>query len=97
MPDDASVSGGKDRRCGYSFGAVLAHGEWIAYLLHQWFSSRRGGYGERMQGPEGSRGLQTFWERLLDFYKVALWTSETVSGTDRQAARKCVHLCGETP
>lgn len=55
------------------------------------------GMGEWMQGPEGSHSLQTFWEQLLDFYKAALWTSETVMGTNRGPARKCVHLCARIP
>lgn len=60
-------------------------------------SGLAGGYGERIQGPEGSHSLQTFWEQLLNFHKVALWTSETVVGTDRRPARKYVHLCAEIP
>lgn len=30
-----------------------------------------------MQGPGGSNSLQTFWEPLLNFYKVAQWVCET--------------------
>lgn len=83
VAEEVSLSDGKGLHCrGSGVRAVLGHREWIAYLLHQWFSSRRGGQGERMQGPGGSHRLQTLWEQLLDFYKVALWTWETDSRTE---------------
>jgi len=35
-------------------------------------------------GPWRNASLQTFWEPLLDFYKVALRTRETDMETNRQ-------------
>lgn len=37
-------------------------GEWIAYLLHQWFSGRRGEHGERSQDPGSPNFLgNNYW------------------------------------
>lgn len=91
--EEASLSSGKGLHCrGDRVRAVLGHREWIAYLLHQWFSSRRGGQGEWMQGPGGSHSFQTFWEQLLDFYRVALWTCETDVETNKRPDGNWVHL-----
>lgn len=42
-------------------------GGWIAYLLHQWFRSRRGSAGSRRRASRGSRGLSTFWGTIIGF------------------------------
>lgn len=45
---------GRVRLCrGHSFRGVWGHGEWIAYLLHQWFSRCRG-----LMGGEDARALK---------------------------------------
>lgn len=79
---------GRVRLCrGHSFRGVWGHGEWIAYLLHQWFSRCRG-----LMGGEDARALkedslQTFLgaegEQLLFlffFYEAALRTDMTLAG-----------------
>lgn len=75
---------GKGPDCrGYRVGAVLGHGERIAYLLHQWFSSHRGGRWEWMPSPRGNHGRQTFGEQLLlDFLQ-----SGSADMRDRQTDR----------
>lgn len=53
---------GRVRLCrGHSFRGVWGHGEWIAYLLHQWFSRCRG-----LMGREDSQALKE--DTVSDFF-----------------------------
>lgn len=84
---------GRVRLCrGHSFRGVWGHGEWIAYLLHQWFSRCRGLMGgedaralkedtvsKLFWGAEGEQLLFLFFLLLL-FYEVALRTDVTLVG-----------------
>ena len=82
---------------GYIVRAVLGHREWIAYLLHQWFSSRRGGWGSGCRALGKVTVLQTFWEPIIIgfFYRVSLWTSKTDVEKNRKTDGSHVHLLGK--
>lgn len=55
----------------YRLKAVLGNREWIANLLHHWFSSHRGGYWGADARPRMKSVSQRFWEQLLDFREVS--------------------------
>ena len=68
--------------------AVPGHGEWIAYMLHHRFSSRRDGRGSICRALEET-GVQTFWEQLLDFYKLPPDTRDKQGDKHTDRVRSC--------
>lgn len=76
------------QREGYVSELSGSAGGWIAYLLHQWFSSRRGECGVQTQDPRERRLSQLFGEQLLGFYKVALRICVAVMGNRKEDATK---------